>query len=124
MSISQANITNVLTIGIRIVDTEMFEVNSVAIDPSVITKNTTTSLRNDTRAIKYSLNVLERFDIFYFLKNNQMNFRGTNLWLLILTWNPLAIAKPPPIKNRTFHGNICVSFFQLSKCSNLCPFKF
>ncbi len=68
MSISQANITNVLTIGIRIVDTEMFEVNSVAIDPSVITKKTTTSLRNDTRAIKYSLNVLDRFDIFYFLK--------------------------------------------------------
>ena len=68
MSISQANITNVLTIGIRIVDTEMFEVNSVAIDPSVITKNTTTSLRNDTRDIKYSLNVLERFDIFYFFK--------------------------------------------------------
>jgi hypothetical protein len=68
LSISQANITNVLTIGIRIVDTEMFEVNSVAIDPSVITKKTTTSLRNDTRAIKYSLNVLDRFDIFYFLK--------------------------------------------------------
>jgi len=65
LSISQANITNVLTIGIRIVDTEMFEVNSVAIDPSVITKNTTTSLRNDTRDIKYSLNVLDRFDIFY-----------------------------------------------------------
>jgi len=68
LSISQANITNVLTIGIRIVDTEMFEVNSVAIDPSVITKNTTTSLRNDTRDIKYSLNVLDRFDIFYFFK--------------------------------------------------------
>jgi hypothetical protein len=62
--ISQVNITSVLTIGIRIVDTEMFEVNSVAIEPSAITKNTTTSLRNDTRAIKYSLNVLDRFDIF------------------------------------------------------------
>jgi len=51
-----------LTIGIKIVDTEMFEVNSVAAEPSNTTKKSTTSFRNDARAIKYSLKALDKFE--------------------------------------------------------------